>query len=188
MPVLVWLPCGHTAAGAMRIFMRVLMHVLEPDLEAGDCPGNGLYYYCLIGVHTTNRVIACSLIYNRNLACGVGTSLDYCDVISVAGELGMVIITHWVGFTSCCLVGSLLPMSHPCRPGDHDSEATCGLIGSHLHQEWELFGSGSLVSFWCEDTYHVASPDRRSSQDRTCPWDLACSLPLTFVLVELVAG
>jgi hypothetical protein len=100
MPALVWLPRDHTAVGAVQIFMRALMHVLEPDLEADDCPGNGLYCYCLIGVHATNRVIACSLIYNRNLACGVGTSLDYCDVISVAGELGMVIITRWVGFTS----------------------------------------------------------------------------------------
>jgi hypothetical protein len=68
------------------------MHVLEPDPEASDCPDSGLYLYCLIGLHATNRVIACSLICNRNLAYGEGIRLDYCDVIPTAGELGMAII------------------------------------------------------------------------------------------------
>jgi hypothetical protein len=69
------------------------MHVLDPDSEAGGCQGNGLHLSCLIRVHTTNRVIACSLICNKNLACSEGTRLDCCNVISTAGELGMAIIT-----------------------------------------------------------------------------------------------
>jgi hypothetical protein len=47
---------------------------------------------CLTELHATIRVIACSLICNRNLACDEGTRLDCCDVISVVGELGMDII------------------------------------------------------------------------------------------------
>jgi hypothetical protein len=43
-------------------------------------------------VHSTNRVIACPLIYNRDLACGADTRLDYCDLISTTGEHGMAII------------------------------------------------------------------------------------------------
>jgi hypothetical protein len=43
-------------------------------------------------MHATNRVIACSFIYNSYLACGEGRRLDYCDVISAAGEPGMAII------------------------------------------------------------------------------------------------
>jgi hypothetical protein len=65
---------------------------LNPDPEAGQCPGNRLHLYCLTGVHATNRVIACSFICNRNLDYDEGTRLDCCNEISVAGELGMVII------------------------------------------------------------------------------------------------
>jgi hypothetical protein len=68
------------------------MCVLKPDSETGDCPGNGLHRYCLTRVHITNRVIACSLICNRDVACVKGKRLDCCDVSSAAGELGMVII------------------------------------------------------------------------------------------------
>jgi hypothetical protein len=93
--------CARSAMAALRshggdavqISIRSLLRVLELDLEAGDCPGNGLHLYCLTGLHTTNRVIACSLICNRKLACGKSARLDYCDVISAAGELGMTIIT-----------------------------------------------------------------------------------------------
>jgi hypothetical protein len=53
----------------------------------------GLLLYCLTRLHATNRIIACSLICNRNLAYGEVTRLECCDVISIAGELGMVIIT-----------------------------------------------------------------------------------------------
>jgi hypothetical protein len=69
------------------------MSVLDTDSEVGDCPGNWRHLYCLTRVHTTNRVIACSLIYNRNLACDEGKRLDCYDVMSIAGELGMTIIT-----------------------------------------------------------------------------------------------
>jgi hypothetical protein len=53
----------------------------------------GLLLYCLTGLHATNRIIACFLICNRNLAYDEVTRLDCCDVISVTSELGMVIIT-----------------------------------------------------------------------------------------------
>jgi hypothetical protein len=69
------------------------MHVLDPDPGASDCPGNKLHLYWFIGVLATNRVIACSLIRNQNLACGEGTRLDYCDVIFAVDELDMTIIT-----------------------------------------------------------------------------------------------
>jgi hypothetical protein len=77
------------------------MHVLESDPELGGCPGNGLHLFCFTGMHTTNQVIACSLICNRNLAYGEGTRLDYYDVISTADEFGMAIMTlnlAWQGY------------------------------------------------------------------------------------------
>jgi hypothetical protein len=80
---------SHGCGGRVNLCSRVL----ELDLEAGICPGRGLHWYCMTGLCTTNWVIACSLNYKRNLACGEGTRLDYCDVISAARELGMAIIT-----------------------------------------------------------------------------------------------
>jgi hypothetical protein len=44
-------------------------------------------------MHAINQVIACSLIYNRNLACDEGIKLDCYDVITVTGDHGMIIIT-----------------------------------------------------------------------------------------------
>jgi hypothetical protein len=73
-PTLLWPLCGCTAVGVVRISVHALMHILEPDPMAGNCPGNGLC--CLTGVRATNRVIACSLIYNRNLAYDEVTILD----------------------------------------------------------------------------------------------------------------
>jgi hypothetical protein len=69
------------------------MHVLDPNLGIGDCLGNGLLLYCFVELHATNRVIACFLICNRNLACGEGTRLHCYDMISVTGEPGTTIIT-----------------------------------------------------------------------------------------------
>jgi hypothetical protein len=89
--------------GAIRIFVHALMHILEPDPEAGDCTSNGLHLYCLTRVHGTNRIIACSLIYNRNIACSGGTRLDSYDMISVASEPGTTIITlGWLYFVLSC--------------------------------------------------------------------------------------
>jgi hypothetical protein len=81
---------------------------LHPDLEVGDCLGNGLYLYYWTGLHTTNRVITCSLICYRNLAYGEGIRLNCYDVISAAGELGMTIIT----------LGRLLSMLRSCNTSD----------------------------------------------------------------------
>jgi hypothetical protein len=69
------------------------MHILDPDPEAGGCPSNGLHLYCLTKVHTTIRVIACSLICNRDLSYSEGTRIDCCDVmISATTKLGLAII------------------------------------------------------------------------------------------------
>jgi hypothetical protein len=68
------------------------MHVLEPDPGACSCPGEGLHWYFLIMLHAINLVIVCSFICTRSLACDEGTRLNYCDVISTAGELAMTII------------------------------------------------------------------------------------------------
>jgi hypothetical protein len=72
-PALSWPSRGHMATEAVRISVHILMCVLDPNLEASDCSGNGLHLYCLIGVHAINRVISCSLIRNRNLAYDDGT-------------------------------------------------------------------------------------------------------------------
>jgi hypothetical protein len=77
---------------AVQIFVRALMYVLEPDPEVAYCPGNGLHLCYMTEVHDTNRVVACSLICNRNLSCNKGTRLDCCDMISTIDELGMAII------------------------------------------------------------------------------------------------
>jgi hypothetical protein len=68
------------------------MHILDPDPEAGGCPSNGLHLYGLTKVHTTIRVIACSLICNRDLSYSEGTRIDCCDVISATTKLGLAII------------------------------------------------------------------------------------------------
>jgi hypothetical protein len=93
MSTLLWLPCFCTAVGAMRICVRALMQIINPNPKAGGCPGNGLHLYYLVGVHATNRVITCSLIYIKNIPCDECIRLDYYDVISTADELGMTIIT-----------------------------------------------------------------------------------------------
>jgi hypothetical protein len=92
MPAMLWPPHSATMAEAMRISIYSLMHVLDPDLEATGSSDNGMHLYCLTGVHITIRIIACSLICNRDLACGKDTWLDYCDVVSAARELDMAII------------------------------------------------------------------------------------------------
>jgi hypothetical protein len=78
--------------GVVQISVYALMHVLKPNPEVDDCPGNGLHLYYLTGVRATNQVIAFHLIYNRSLACDEGTRLDHCDVISITSEPGMTII------------------------------------------------------------------------------------------------
>jgi hypothetical protein len=99
---------SHGCRGGVLISVRALMCVLEPDPEASDCPGGGLHWYYLTGLHATNRVITCSLICYRNLAYDEGIRLNCYDVISAAGELGMTIIT----------LGRLLSMLRSCNTSD----------------------------------------------------------------------
>jgi hypothetical protein len=97
---------------------KSLPHILKPDPEVGGCPGNGLPLYCLFEVHATNRVIVGPLICNRNLACGEGTGLDYCNVIFVAGELGMdIIMLGRIYFMLSCWLAptNVTPMQHKRR-------------------------------------------------------------------------
>jgi hypothetical protein len=82
---------GRTTVGVLRISIHTLMHILEPDSEADCWSDNGLHLYCLTGLHATNRVIMCSIIYNMNLAYGEGIRLDCCNVICTTGELDMTI-------------------------------------------------------------------------------------------------
>jgi hypothetical protein len=86
--IAMWL-CSH---GAVQIPIHALMHVLDIDLEASNRPGNELHLYCLISFHAIDRAIAHFLICNRNLACGKGTRLNYCEVIASTGDYGMTII------------------------------------------------------------------------------------------------
>jgi hypothetical protein len=71
-------------------------------VTAGSSPSNGSYLYGSTGLHAINQVIACSLIYNRNLASGEGTRLDCCDVITTTGDYGLDIIT--LGRLLLCVV------------------------------------------------------------------------------------
>jgi hypothetical protein len=71
----------------------------------------------LTGLYATSLVIACSLIYNRELACGKGRRLDCCNVIAATRDFGMAIISLGKLY-SCCLVASLLPMPHMFSMGD----------------------------------------------------------------------
>jgi hypothetical protein len=92
------------------------MCILDQDLEADACPGNGFHLYCLIKQHDINWVIAYSLICNRNLAYGKGTTLEYCDMISTASNFDMVIIT--LGRLFFMLSCRLTPINAPCSMGD----------------------------------------------------------------------
>jgi hypothetical protein len=91
--------------GAMRISVLVLMCVLDQDLGVGNCPGYGMHLYSLIRLHTTNWVIICSLICNRNLTYNEGIRLDCYNMICATSELGMPIITldRLFFMLSCCL-------------------------------------------------------------------------------------
>jgi hypothetical protein len=104
------LRCGGVAVEAMQILVCALMHVLDPDLEVGSSPGDGLHLYDFTGLHAINRVIACSFIFNRNLACGEGIGLDYCNVIATTSDYGMAIIK--LGRLLCRVV--LFARSYQC--------------------------------------------------------------------------
>jgi hypothetical protein len=146
---------------------RALMCALDPDLEVVDCSSNGLYMYNFNGQHTINRVISCSLICSNNLASNEGTRLDYCDMISSAGDFGMTIIMLDSLFfmLSCQLTPTNVPSLHHGRCVS--SGATYALVRPYLSS-----GVGSkvawarlLVGIWCEDTCHVVISNPRSGQD-----------------------
>jgi hypothetical protein len=82
-----------------------------------------LHLYCLNGLHATNWVIACSLIHNRILACGEGTRIAYCDMISAAGDLGKTIIT--LGMLFFMLSCRLAPTDAPSV--QHEGCASSGV-------------------------------------------------------------
>jgi hypothetical protein len=92
------------------------MCILDQDLEADACPGNGLHLYCMIKQQDINWVIAYSLICNWNLAYNKGIRLECCDMISTASNFDMVIITLVrLFFVLSC---RLAPINAPCSMGD----------------------------------------------------------------------
>jgi hypothetical protein len=116
-----------------------------------------------------------------------GIRLDSCDVISTAGNLGMAIITLGRLFfmLSCRLTPIDAPsVQHGWREGN---DAACALAESY-HSSGvgsEALWTMLLVSFRCEDTYHMTSPDPRFGENQAYPWSLVCGLPLTSFLAEL---
>jgi hypothetical protein len=118
------------------------MCALDPDLEVVDCSSNGLYMYNFNGQHTINRVISCSLICSNNLASSEGTRLDYCDMISSAGDFGMTIIMLDSLFfmLSCQLTPTNVPSLHHGRCVS--SGATYALVRPYLSS-----GVGSKVAW-----------------------------------------
>jgi hypothetical protein len=125
----------------------------------------------LTWLHAINRIIACSLICNRNLACGEDTRLDCCDVIATTGDYGMAIITLGrLYFVLSCRLAPIVALyvQYGQRAG---SGVTCILTGPHLSSgvDSKVIWVRLLVDFWCEDTCHMGSPDPSSDQDRTYP-------------------
>jgi hypothetical protein len=137
----------------------------------------------LTRLHAINRVIVCSLICNRNLACGESTRLDCYIMIATTGDYGMAIIMlgRLYFMLSCWLTPTdALFVLYGWRAG---SGASSVLTRPHLSSgvSSKAVRAWLLVEFWCEDTYHVGSLDPSSSWDRTCPWNLArwCTLGLS---------
>jgi hypothetical protein len=129
----------------------------------------------------------CSLICNRNLACGEGATVDCCNVISVADEFGKTIITSSRLFfmLSCRLAPTnVAPVQHRRRTGN---EATCALTRSHLSSRVgsEAGWARLLVGFRCDDTCHVASSDLGTGP---APRTQVRNLPLAPLLAKLVAN
>jgi hypothetical protein len=56
-------------------------------------PGQWATLPGLTGLHTIVWVMACSLISNKNLACGDGAGLNCCDMTAATGDYDMAIIT-----------------------------------------------------------------------------------------------
>jgi hypothetical protein len=113
----------------VRIPIYALINVLDSDTEVGSSPGDGLHLYGLTGLHTINRVIACSLIYNMNLACGEGIRVDCCDTIATISDYNMTIIMlgkllHRVILSAC---------SYQCPV--HAARTTC-YQWCHMHLDW----------------------------------------------------
>jgi hypothetical protein len=63
-----------------------------------------------------------------------------------------------------------------------------GWATSSLGLGFETLWARLLVGFWFEDTCQAGSPDPRSGQDQTCPWNMAHGVPMTSHLMELAAG
>jgi hypothetical protein len=133
----------------------------------------------LIKLHTIGRVIACSFICNRDLACGRGTRLDCCDVNVTPGDYGIAIVT--LGRLYFVLSYRLAPpdalsVLYERRTG---SGATGVMTESHLSSGVgsEVLWARLLVSFQCEDTCHVVRSDTISNWTWTYRWNKVCGTP-----------
>jgi hypothetical protein len=140
----------------------------------------------LIELRYINQVIACSLIYNMNLACVEGRRLDCCDMIAATRDHDIAIISSGRLYfvLSCPLAPTdTSSMQHGRRAG---SGATCALVGPHLSSgvDSKSFESGS----WWASGLRTPTTWWARTQDWTCPWNLACDLPFTSFLIELAVG
>jgi hypothetical protein len=127
---------------------------------------------------------------DKHLACGDGMKLDCYGVIAITGDYNIVIITldNLYYVLSCQSTPPKVPSVLYERRVN--SGGTNALPGTYLHQEWasRRFGPRFLVGFRCENTYHMGTPDRSSSERWTCPWNLARGVPSTSFLEELTSG
>jgi hypothetical protein len=127
-----WSPRGCAIMEVVRIPVHALMHVLDTDLEADYCLGNGLLLSGLTGFHAIDSTKVYFLICNRNLACDKGIRLDCCGVIVATGDFGMVVIMlgRLYFMLSCWLAPTDASyMQYGRRAG---SGATCTFTGPHL--------------------------------------------------------
>jgi hypothetical protein len=96
---------------------------------------------------------------NKHLACGDETNLDCCEVMAIAGDYDMAIITldSLYSVLSCWPIPTdFLSMSYGRRA---DSRGTCTLVGPCLIKEWTSshFGPRLLVGLTCVSTCHMGS-------------------------------
>jgi hypothetical protein len=131
----------------------------------------------LTELHVINRVIACSLTYNRNLAFGEGTRLDYCVVTATTDNYVIVIITlgRLYFMLSCQL--ALMPCS--CSTGDVRAVVPHVPWSGHtFHQEWarKLFGLGSWWAYSVRilATWRAWTPGPVGTGPAPRTWSAAC--------------
>jgi hypothetical protein len=127
---------------------------------------------------------------DKHLACGDGTNLVCCEVMTITVDYGLTIITlesHYFMLSCWHTPPDSLSMQYGRRD---DSGGIDIFPGPYLFPEWASrhFGPKILVDFWCENIYHMGSLDLSIGQSWTYPWNLARGMPSTSLLEELAPG